>query len=66
MRKIEKNYNENREETYRILVQNNIDERNNYMESFKKYLEKQKELSEIKREKAFKKYESFVSIIFIL
>ncbi len=66
MRKIEKNYNENREETYRKLVQNNIDERNNYMESFKKYLEKQKELSEIKREKAFKKYESFVSIIFIL
>lgn len=65
MRKIEKNYNENREETYRKLVQNNIDERNNYMESFKKCLEKQKELSEIKREKAFKKYESFVSI-FIL
>ena len=65
MKRIEKNFNENREKTYRKLVQNNLDERNNYEESFRKYMEKQKELSEIKKEKAFKKYENYVSNIFI-
>lgn len=37
-------------------------ERDKYMQSYNKYVEKQKEISENKKEKAFKKYQSYVSI----
>ena len=37
-------------------------ERDKYMQSYYKYVEKQKELTESKKEKAFKKYQSYVSI----
>ena len=62
MNRIEKNYNENRQKTYKKLLKRNIVERDNYMNSLNKYLEKQKELSESKKEKAFKKYQGYVSI----
>ena len=62
MNRIEKNYNENRQKTYKKLIKRNIIERDNYINSLNKYLEKQKELSESKKEKAFKKYQGYVSI----
>lgn len=37
-------------------------ERDKYMQSYYKYVEKQKELTESKKEKVFKKYQSYVSI----
>ena len=55
MNRIEKNYNENRQKTYKKLIKRNIIERDNYINSLNKYIEKQKELSESKKEKAFKK-----------
>jgi len=60
--RIEKNYNENRQKTYKKLIKRNIIERDNYINSLNKYIEKQKELSESKKEKAFKKYQGYVSI----
>ena len=62
MNRIEKNYNENRQKTYKKLIKRNIIERDNYINSLNKYIEKQKELSESKKEKAFKKYQGYVSI----
>ena len=62
MNRIEKNYNENRQKTYKKLIKRNIIERDNYITSLNKYIERQKELSESKKEKAFKKYQSYVSI----
>jgi hypothetical protein len=60
--RIEKNYNENRQKTYKKLIKRNVIERDNYITSLNKYIERQKELSESKKEKAFKKYQSYVSI----
>lgn len=62
MNRIEKNYNENRQKTYKKLIKRNVIERDNYITSLNKYIERQKELSESKKEKAFKKYQSYVSI----
>ena len=62
MNKIEKNYNDNKQKIYRNLVKKNLMERDKYMQSYYKYVEKQKELTESKKEKAFKKYQSYVSI----
>ena len=62
MNRIEKNYNENRHKTYKKLIKRNVIERDNYITSLNKYIERQKELSESKKEKAFKKYQSYVSI----
>jgi intergrase/recombinase len=42
-------------------------ERENYLSSLNRYIEKQKEISKTKEEKAFKRYQSYVSIfIYIL
>lgn len=62
MNRIEKNYNDNKQKIYRQLVKKNVVERDNYLSSLNRYLEKQKEISETKKEKAFKKYQSYVSI----
>ena len=62
MNRIEKNYNENRQKSYKKLIKRNVIERDNFLNSLNKYLEKQKELSESKKEKAFKKYQGYVSI----
>jgi hypothetical protein len=60
--RIEKNYNDNRQKIYKKLVKKNITERDNYINSLNKYLKEQEQLTEIKREKAFKKYQGYVSI----
>ena len=62
MNRIEKNYNDNRQKIYKKLVKKNIAERDNYVNSLKKYLKEQEQLTEIKREKAFKKYQGYVSL----
>ena len=62
MNRIEKNYNDNRQKIYKKLVKKNITERDNYISSLNKYLKEQEQLTEIKREKAFKKYQGYVSI----
>ena len=62
MNRIEKNYNDNKQKIYRQLVKKNVVKRDNYLSSLSRYLEKQKEISETKKEKAFKKYQSYVSI----
>jgi hypothetical protein len=59
--RIEKNFTENKQKIYKKLIKKNIIERDNYLNSLNKYLEKQKEISETKQEKAFKKYQGFVS-----
>ena len=61
MNRIEKNYNENKLKIYRKLIKRNVVERDNYITSLNKYLEKQKEISETKKEKAFKRYQGYVS-----
>ena len=62
MNRIEKNYTDNRQKIYKKLVKKNITERDNYINSLNKYLKEQEQLTEIKREKAFKKYQGYVSI----
>ena len=62
MNRIEKNYNDNRQKIYKKLVKKNITERDNYINSLNKYQKEQEQLTEIKREKAFKKYQGYVSI----
>jgi hypothetical protein len=59
--RIEKNYNDNRQKIYKKLVKKNITERDNYINGLNKYLKEQEQLTEIKREKAFKKYQGYVS-----
>ena len=61
MNRIEKNYNENRQKIYKKLVNKNVTERDNYINSFNKYLKEQEQLTELKKEKAFKKYQGYVS-----
>ena len=41
MNKIEKNYNDNKQKIYRNLVKKNLMERDKYMQSYNKYVEKQ-------------------------
>ena len=59
--RIEKNFTENKQKIYKKLIKKNVTERDNYLNSLNKYLEKQKEISETKQEKAFKKYQGYVS-----
>ena len=67
MNRIEKNYSDNQQKIYRQLVKKNEVERENYLSSLNRYIEKQKEISKTKEEKAFKRYQSYVSIfIYIL
>ena len=59
--RIEKNYIDNRQKIYRKLVKKNETERDNYINSLNKYLKEQEQLTELKKEKAFKKYQGYVS-----
>ena len=61
MNRIEKNYNENRQKTYKKLIKRNIIERDNYINSLNKFLKEQELITETKKEKAFKKYQGYVS-----
>ena len=63
MKRIEKNFTDRQQRIYKELVKNNLDERNNYLKSFRKYLDEQKKINKIKEEKAFKRYESYVRTI---
>jgi hypothetical protein len=60
--KIEKRHNQNKLKLHKNLVKKNYNERNNYITSLDKYLAKKNEESIIKKQKAFQKYQSFVSI----
>lgn len=62
--RIEKNYNENRQKIFKNLVKKNTVERENYIVSLNKHLKEQEEIFELKKEKAFKKYQGYVSIIY--
>lgn len=59
--RIEKNYIDNKQKIYRKLVKKNETERDNYINSLNKYLKEQEQLTELKKEKAFKKYQGYVS-----
>ena len=59
--RIEKNYIDNRQKIYRKLVKKNETERDNYINSLNKFLKEQEQLTELKKEKAFKKYQGYVS-----
>lgn len=59
--RIEKNYIDNRQKIYRKLVKKNETERDNYINSLNKYLKEQEQLTELKKEKAFKRYQGYVS-----
>ena len=60
--KIEKRHNQNKLKLHKKIVKKNYNERNNYITSLDKYLAKKNEESIIKKQKAFQKYQSFVSI----
>ena len=62
MIKIEKRHNQNKLKLHKNIVKKNYNERNNYITSLDKYLTKKNEESIIKKQKAFQKYQSFVSI----
>ena len=62
LNRIEKNYIDNRQKIYRKLVKKNETERDNYINSLNKYLKEQEQLTELKKEKAFKKYQGYVSL----
>ena len=64
MHRIEKNFNDNKQKIYRKLVKKNMTERDNYISSLKRYLKEQEHLSQLKKEKAFKKYQNYVSKYF--
>ena len=49
MNRIEKNYNDNKQKIYRQLVKKNVVERDNYLSSLERHLEKQKEITENKK-----------------
>ena len=66
MRIIENRHNQNRKRLHKNIVKKNKRERNNYISSLEKYLSKKQEESMIKKEKAFQKYQSFVSRILIM
>lgn len=66
MNEIAKRSIQNREKLQKNLIDKNNTERNNYILSLKKYLEKEKKENQLKEEKLFKKYQSFVSTIFLI
>ena len=64
--KIEKRQSLNKLQIHRNIVKKNNRERNNYICSLDKYLLQKEKESRIKKEKAFQKYQSFVSIKIII
>ena len=62
MTQIQKRYNQNKIKLHKKIVNKNSIERNNFNTSLSKFLLKKKEESIIKQEKAFQKYQSYVSI----
>ncbi len=66
MNEIAKRSIQNREKLQKNLIDKNNTEKNNYILSLKKYLEKEKKENQLKEEKLFKKYQSFVSTIFLI
>ena len=64
--KIEKRQSLNKLQIHRNIVKKNNIERNNYICSLDKYLLQKEKESRIKKEKAFQKYQSFVSIKIII
>ena len=60
--KIEKRHNQNRMRMHKNIVKKNYMERTNYLSSLDKYINKKNEESILKKENAFKKYQSYVSI----
>jgi hypothetical protein len=63
---IEKRHNQNKLKLHKKIVTKNNKERNNFISSLDKYLTKQKEESVIRQEKAFQKYQTYVSYIYII
>jgi len=63
---IEKRHNQNKLKLHKKIVKKNNKERNNFISSLDKYLTKQKEESVIRQEKAFQKYQTYVSYIYII
>jgi hypothetical protein len=61
---IEKRHNQNKLKLHKKIVKKNNKERNNFISSLDKYLAKQKEESVIRQEKAFQKYQTYVSYIY--
>ena len=66
MNEIEKRHNQNKLKLHKKIVKKNNKERNNFISSLDKYLAKQKEESVIRQEKAFQKYQTYVSYIYII
>ena len=66
MNEIEKRHNQNKLKLHKKIVKKNNNERNNFISSLDKYLAKQKEESVIRQEKAFQKYQTYVSYIYII
>ncbi len=66
MNEIEKRHNQNKLKLHKKIVKKNNKERNNFISSLDKYLTKQKEESVIRQEKAFQKYQTYVSYIYII
>ena len=66
MNEIEKRHNQNKLKLNKKIVKKNNKERNNFKSSLDKYLTKQKEESVIRQEKAFQKYQTYVSYIYII
>ena len=66
MNEIEKRHNQNKLKLHKKIVTKNNKERNNFISSLDKYLTKQKEESVIRQEKAFQKYQTYVSYIYII
>ena len=66
MNEIEKRHNQNKLKLHKKIVTKNNKERNNFISSLDKYLAKQKEESVIRQEKAFQKYQTYVSYIYII
>ena len=66
MNEIEKRHDQNKLKLHKKIVKKNNKERNNFISSLDKYLTKQKEESVIRQEKAFQKYQTYVSYIYII
>ena len=66
MKKIQKRNDMNRKTLHQSIVQKNLNERNNFITNLDKYLAKKREESEIKKEQAFQKYQSYASKNYII
>ena len=64
MNRIERNYNDNRQKLFKKLVKKNLTERDNYINSLNRHMKEQEQIAEEKKEKAFKKYQGYVSLYF--